>query len=176
MRHLLIPCVQAASPWPALTWRQRLSEQRGCSELLPGEKKGNKCVGATPRCCCAGKIPKLALFWPCWEGSGAADAGHAPRPPVALCCSCVCSDGGTGSLPVGCLLLGASLLGALLLEALLLGASRCWHTVARCHTVPSAVTCVRPPACPRRGSWKALVFANCCFGWIFSSYCYGNCN
>lgn len=28
----------------------------------------------------------------------------------------------------------------------------------------------------RRGFWKALVFANYCFCWIFSFYCHGNCN
>lgn len=28
----------------------------------------------------------------------------------------------------------------------------------------------------RRGFWKVLVFANCCFWWISSFYCHGNCN
>lgn len=32
------------------------------------------------------------------------------------------------------------------------------------------------PLTLRRGFWKVLVFANCCFCWIFSFYCHGNCN
>lgn len=54
----------------------------------------------------------------------------------------------------------------------LLGASQCHNAV-----LASALShkCVHSRL-TAPGSWKALVFANCCFGWNFSSYCYGNCN